>query len=93
MQLGEVTDNEAKSRFELGVEGGLAVAMYERPGQTITFTHTVVPRQAQGHGVGQRLAAAALDSVLEQHLTVVPQCKFIAAFIEQHPEYQSLVAN
>lgn len=82
----EIKDNTGESRFEVEVDGSLAVAEYVLEGQTITFTHTVVPSALEGRGVGSALAKAALTSARERGLTVVPQCPFIRGYLEKHPE-------
>lgn len=87
-----VVDNAQESRFELETDGATAIAAYERAGDTIVFTHTVVPEAMQGHGLGSQLIAAALNAARAEGLTVVPQCAFVAAYIEQHPVYADLVA-
>lgn len=87
-----VIDNLAESRFELEAAGATAIAAYERAGDTIIFTHTVVPEAMRGNGLGSQLIAGALNSARAQGLTVVPQCAFVAAYIEQHPVYADLVA-
>lgn len=87
-----VRDNRAEQEFELEVEGHRAVAAYQREGQVITFTHTVVPPEIEGRGVGSRLIRGALDAARDAGLIVVPQCRFVAAFIERHPEYRDLLA-
>ncbi len=86
-----VVDNEAAGRFEVAVDGELAVAEYERDGDTIVFTHTLVPRSIRRRGVGSALAAAALDRAKARSLTVVPVCPFIAHYVREHPEYAPLV--
>jgi len=88
----EIHDDQLRSRWEARVDGDLAgTAAYERDGDTVTFTHTVVDDAHEGQGVGSALARTALDSVREQGLTVVPQCSFIAGWIDRHPEYGDLV--
>ena len=87
-----VRDNRAEHEFEMAVDGERAIAAYQREGDTIVFTHTVVPPAIEGRGVGSKLVRAALDAARDQHLTVVPQCPFVAAYIERHPEYRDLVA-
>ncbi len=62
-------------------------------GKTITFTHTVVEPEFEGKGVGSALAKHVLDDSRAQGLKVVPACKFIAAYISRHSEYQDLVAG
>jgi hypothetical protein len=86
-----VENNEAAGRFEAKVEGHLAVAAYEREGNTIIFTHTVVPRALEGQRIGNALARTALDEARTRHLAVIPRCPFIASFIRRHQEYAELV--
>lgn len=90
--MSDVTENKARNRFELETGGETAVAEYEREGDTIVFTHTVVPEEMQGHGLGSRLIKTALDMARVQGLSVVPRCAFVAAFIDEHPDYADLVA-
>jgi predicted GNAT family acetyltransferase len=88
----EVVDNPGGSRFEVTVDGHHAgAAYYQRHGDVITFTHTEVDDEFEGHGVGSRLARGALDSARAQGLQVDPQCPFIKEYIERHEEYADLV--
>lgn len=88
-----VVDNTELSRFELRVGEDLGIAVYEKKGDTIAFTHTRVPDHLEGHGMGSELARAALDSARRQNLKVVPTCPFIASYIEKNPEYRDLLAS
>jgi predicted GNAT family acetyltransferase len=85
-------DNRAEQEFEMTVDGKRAIAAYQREGDTITFTHTKVPSSLEGHGIGSKLVRFALDSARDEGLKVVPQCPFVAAYIERHPEYRDLLA-
>lgn len=89
---GPVRDNRAEQEFELVVAGERAVAAYQREGDRIVFTHTQVPPAVEGRGVGGKLVRAALDSVRDQGLRVVPQCPFVRAWIDRHSEYRDLLA-
>lgn len=86
----DVHDNRGESRFELTVDGESAVAAYERDGDTIVFTHTVVPEALRGQGIGSRLIAGALAQVRGEGLKVVPQCPFVAAYLRDHPNAADL---
>ena len=89
---GEVRNNQAAHRYELEVEGQLALAAYRlRPGR-ITFTHTEVPDALEGRGIGSRLVKAALDDARAQGLKVVPACPFVKHYMDKHPETQDLLA-
>ncbi|MBN9062543.1 MAG: N-acetyltransferase [Rhizobiales bacterium 65-9] len=87
-----VRDNSAAARFELDSEGHTAFAEYRLAGDVITFTHTVVPKELGGKGVGSALARGALDQVRARGLKVVAQCPFIAAFIKKNEDYADLLA-
>ncbi|MDF0486966.1 GNAT family N-acetyltransferase [Sphingomonas sp. H39-1-10] len=87
----DVTDNRSEHEFEIVVDGHRAVAAYQMEDDTIVFTHTIVPEAIEGRGVGSRLIRAALDSARDRKLKVIPQCPFVAAYIERHPEYRDLL--
>lgn len=88
----DVRNNEARNRYELEVDGALAIAEYRlRPGR-ITFTHTEVPDALEGRGIGSKLVRAALDDARARGLKVVPLCPFVKRYIEKHPEFRDLLA-
>lgn len=87
----EIHDNSAQSRFETYVDGLLAEAVYKLEGDTIRFTHTVVPEALGGRGIAGALAKTALASARARGLKVVPKCSFFAGYIQKHPEYQDLL--
>lgn len=89
--MSEVRDNPEKHQFEMIVDGHTALAAYRLTPGTITFTHTEVPKELGGRGIGSQLAKAALDQARERGLKVVPLCPFIKAYIEKHAEYQDLL--
>jgi predicted GNAT family acetyltransferase len=91
MAANPVRNNTALHRFELDAEGHAAVAYYRLSPGVITFTHTEVPAELSGRGVGSALARGALDQVRAQGLKVVAQCPFVAGFIKKHPEYGDLL--
>ncbi|URW75748.1 N-acetyltransferase [Sphingomonas donggukensis] len=89
--MSEVNDNRAEHRYELVEDSEMAFAAYELAGDTITFTHTIVPEAIGGRGVGSRLVAAALANVRQRGLKVVPRCAFVAAYVAKHPEWRELL--
>jgi len=89
----EVRHNVAASRFELQVDGSIAVLEYSLQAGTITFTHTGVPSELEGGGIGSQLARAGLEYARANALKVVPVCWFVAGYIERHTEYQDLLKS
>ncbi|MBY0383225.1 MAG: N-acetyltransferase [Xanthobacteraceae bacterium] len=87
----DIVNNEAEHRFEMNVEGHIAAAYYELSDGVITFTHTEVPKELGGRGIGSQLAKAALAQARAKELKVVAQCSFMNGYIAKHPEYADLL--
>ena len=90
--MSEVLDNAAEHRFELVEDGGTAIAAYRLEGGVITFTHTVVPPELEGRGIGGALVSAALENARARGLKVAAACSFVAGYIDRHPAYRDLLA-
>ena len=86
-----VQHNPAASRFEARVGTQLAVADYELEDGRIVFMHTYVPTALRGHGIAEKLVRAGLEFAKAEKRKVVPECSYVAAFIERHKEFQGLL--
>ena len=86
-----VRNNTALNRFELDLNGKTAAAYYTLSPGVITFTHTEVPQEMSGHGIGSQLVRSALESARAQGLKVVPKCPFVSAYMAKHPEFNDLL--
>ncbi|TYB73827.1 N-acetyltransferase [Bizionia gelidisalsuginis] len=82
--------NESKHQFEVHLNDSIAFAAYERFENGITYTHTEVPTEMSGQGVGSFIAKGILDYAKENNLQVKPECSFILSYIDKHPEYQDI---
>jgi predicted GNAT family acetyltransferase len=89
----DVVNNKAHHRYELVVDGHLAAAHYSIADGVITFTHTEVPPELGGKGIGSKLVGRALDQVRADGLRVVAQCPFVKAYIEKHPADADLLKS
>jgi hypothetical protein len=87
-----VVDVPEHARYEMATNAGPAVVAYDRQGSTLVLTHTGVPPEMEGHGVGSELVAGVLADVRRQGLKIVPQCRFVAAYLQRHPDQADLVA-
>jgi predicted GNAT family acetyltransferase len=88
----QVRDNPEAERFEIEHAGKVAVAEYRREGNKVTFTHTVVPVEFRGMGIGTALVRGALAAVRREGLKVIPSCSFFARYMREHPETHDLLA-
>lgn len=90
----QVTENQPEQRFEATIDNETAGTLdYLFDGDVMVTTHTVVPPDYEGRGVGSYLAAAALKRASEQGLKVRPECSFIANYIGKHPEFADLLES
>ena len=89
----EVHNNTEANRYEVELDGDIAVLTYSQRGNQIAFLHTGVPTELEGHGIANKLAYTALEDAKRNHQMVVPACPFVAAYIRRHPEYMSLLSE
>lgn len=90
--MASVIDNPEKHRFELAVGDAVAIAEYTRDGDTLTLTHTEVPPELSGQGIGSKLAAGVFAAIRASGCRVVPRCPFMAAYCQRHPDLADLIA-
>jgi predicted GNAT family acetyltransferase len=83
-----VRHNAARGRYELDTPHGLAIAVYHQQGDRLVFTHTEVPGEDEGHGIGSELVRGALDDTRRRGFKIVPACSFVVDFVRRHPEYR-----
>ncbi|MEO5669523.1 MAG: GNAT family N-acetyltransferase [Ramlibacter sp.] len=89
-----ITDSPESHRYQLRVgDTDAAHAEYKLLKGAIKFTHTEVPPEFEGKGLGSQLAKFALDDVRQRGLQVIPECQFIAGYIRRHTEYLDLVSE
>lgn len=69
------------------------VLRYGRKEGRLVLHHTEVDQSVEGHGLGSKLVAGALDDIRARGLTIVPLCPFVRSYLKRHPEYADLVAD
>jgi len=87
----DITHNQAAKRFETSINDQTGYISYQERGDTLVYDHTIVPQSLGGRGVGSALVKHALDYAREHNKKVVPQCSFVASYINKHPDYQDLI--
>ena len=83
--------NAAAHRFEMRVDGHLAVLDYELQDGVMVITHTGVPQAIGGRGVAGQITRFALDHARPAGWKVLPACSYAAAFLQRHGEYTDLL--
>jgi len=86
----DVRHNPAENRFELEIDGSLALAEYRLADGVMTFTHTESPPALQGRGAASKLIHGALLQARAQGLKVRATCSFVVAYLKRHREFADL---
>ncbi|MFT5774680.1 MAG: putative GNAT family acetyltransferase [Hyphomonas sp.] len=88
-----INHDAARQRYSLVIDGTEAYLTYERPGDArMHITHTIVPDQIGGRGLGKRLVARALDDAIAAGDKVSSSCWFATALIEKKPAWAAQMA-
>lgn len=85
-----VRDNSGKSRYEIEIDGHLALADYRVAEGVMDLYHTESPPELAGRGIASKLIRTALLSARAKGLKVRPTCSFVAAYLKRHPEFADL---
>ncbi len=88
----DIRHNTGQHRFECTVEGHLCVADYRLADGVMHMTHTGVHPSLEGRGIAAALVAAALAHARARGLKVNPVCSYVRAYMQRHPDSQSLQA-
>jgi len=88
----QVRDHPEKGRFELDIDGRIAVARYARQGATLVITYVEAPPVLRGTGAAGQLMTSIMESARAEGLKVRPLCGYAAAWIRRHKQYHDLLA-
>ena len=87
----EVADNKSKKRFEIHDADQVAYLEYMPAGENIVISHTEVPVELEGKGIGSFLVKHTLETLKANHQKAIITCPFAIAYIQRHPEYLDVV--
>ena len=87
----ELIDNTDLNRFEIHVDGHIALLEYILKPDKIYLIHTEVPPEIGNRGIGSKLVKLVLEEVDKRGLKVVPGCSFVDIYIKRHPEWKKLL--
>jgi predicted GNAT family acetyltransferase len=88
-----VIEKPELQRFELPVEDSVAVVYYRLDGDRLVLTHTEVPQQYSGQGIGSRLAKGVFDILRKTGRKAVVKCPFLTAWLARHRDYNDVVVG
>ncbi len=86
-----IINNTEQSRFEIALNGELAILDYRMHKNNLALMHTAVPESMKGKGIGSQLVLAAIDFAIKQNKKLMLYCSFAAKFVKEHPEFYQYV--
>ncbi len=87
-----IAHDPASQRFTTVSDGETAYLEYERAGDVMVITHTIVPPAIGGRGIAGDLVRTALEHAKAEGLKVDPRCSYSDGWMRKHPEYEVLRA-
>ncbi len=87
----KLIDNKEEKRFEMHIDDHIALIDYILKPDKIYLTHTNVPPEIGGRGIGMKIVLATLEEADRRGLRIISGCSFIDFFIERHPEWKRLL--
>lgn len=89
--MSDVTDNTARSQYEMPVEGQTVFARYRRNDGVVAILHVEAPVALRGTGAAGRLMQGIVELAREKNEKLVPLCSYAAAWMKRHPETADLL--
>lgn len=87
----DIHDNPELHRYELPVDGEVAIVTYNLSPPNLMITETLVPERLEGQGIASRLAKHVLADAKARDLLILPVCPFFSAYLKKHPEHADVV--
>lgn len=86
-------DNGDAKRFQFELDHGeMARIEYIKTGdKRIYLTHTEVPQDYGGQGIGSEIIRQVLEHIKADGWTLIPLCPFVAKYLQRHPQWKALV--
>ena len=88
------SETTSKGRHAASVHGHTAEMTYSRASPLlIIIDHTGVPDALRGQGIGQALAAHAVEEARKGGWKIVPLCPFFKAQAAKHPDWADILSH
>jgi uncharacterized protein len=88
----QVANNGSKSCYEGVIDDQIVgVVVYKRIRGRVVIRHTAVEPEFRGKGLGAQLVRTVLDDLRRDGDKLTNYCGFVADFIADNPEYESVV--
>jgi predicted GNAT family acetyltransferase len=87
----EIRDNPDMKRYELPIDGEVAVVTYNLSPGSLMITETLVPQRLEGRGLASQLAKYVIADAQARDLLILPVCPFFMGYLQKHPEHAEVI--
>ncbi|KAJ3664666.1 hypothetical protein Zmor_000217 [Zophobas morio] len=94
LQAGKIRDDTHNGILSISFNSHVAEVEYERRGNVYDLTHTSIPDELQGHGLGTILAERIFDHLIQNNRKIKLTCEFLEQFYAKNEDkYSRYVVN
>jgi uncharacterized protein len=79
-------NNTKENRYELDVDGHLAIAEYTLQDDKLIITHVEVPQELRGQGIAAKVMQGVVKDATARGLAIVPVCSYAAAYMQRRAQ-------
>ncbi|MFK7031020.1 GNAT family N-acetyltransferase [Flavobacterium oreochromis] len=85
--------NDSLKRFEVTIQNSTAYTEFYMMSEKICLTHTLVPDELTGKGIGKLLVENILNFAKDNRLEIYPFCPFISSYIKKNEQWMPFVSK
>ena len=90
----DVQHDPKRQAFVAMLNGKEANLQYSQADEkTLDYESTFVPEEYRERGIGERIVLEALGFARDNGYQVIPSCPFVRHVLEEHAEYDGVVAQ
>jgi predicted GNAT family acetyltransferase len=90
----QIHHNKERQRFEVDLKNGnCAYLEYRWSGKSLAIMHLEVSKEWQHAGIPEKIVHCVLEFAKQEQVMIKPFCPYIATYIDQNPQYRSLIES
>ena len=96
MNISDITHDKDNSQLYLELEGERALIDYKIRKDRLYLTHSEVPVEFRGKGIGKILIEKGLTKLLEdgydKEYNIIAKCPFIKYYVAKNPKWSEIIS-
>jgi predicted GNAT family acetyltransferase len=93
MTLSDIINDKDYLRLSMYIEDNEAYVDYHFNGDTMYLTHSEVPYQMRGQGIGQKLVEKTFEYIAANNINAVAVCSYIKNIRQRNGKWKKLIGQ